>query len=237
LPLVDEPKLHVAANDSLFLEGFNMHQKGYWEREELSNRRLPHHPVIASYAVPKINELSRYVSLTKHTRLLDVGCGNGFFTLYFDRLCDAYGVDYSETMLKMNPVKQTFLMDANALKFDDNFFDVVFCHALLHHVEDVDRVVREMRRVSKRHVVILEPNRNNPFMFLFSLMVREERKALKFSLGYLNRMVSNNDLKVLAAFSYGMTVPNKTPPFLLPLLKLLDFRQPLGMTNFVIATK
>jgi hypothetical protein len=34
-----------------------------------------------------------------------------------------------------------------------------------------------------------------------------------------------------------MTVPNKTPGFLLPLIKLLDFAQPWGMTNVLIAER
>ena len=214
-----------------------MNQKDYWKREELAKRRAPEHPVIAAYILPKINVLTRYVDIRQQTRLLDVGCGNGFFTFYFDKICDVYGVDYSEKMLQMNPVKKTFPMDASDLKFEDNSFDIVFCHALLHHVEDIDRVIQEMRRVSKRYVIILEPNRNNPLMFLFSLVVKEERKALKFSLSYLRNTVSKNDLRIVTCFSYGMIVPNKTRTFLLPLMKLFNFKQPLGMTNFIIAEK
>jgi ubiquinone/menaquinone biosynthesis C-methylase UbiE len=62
------------------------------------------------------------------------------------------------------------------LKFEDNSFDVVFCHALLHHVDDIDRVIGEMKRVSCKWIVLLEPNRNNPLMFLFSLLIKEEWK-------------------------------------------------------------
>jgi ubiquinone/menaquinone biosynthesis C-methylase UbiE len=140
-------------------------------------------------------------------------------------------------MLQINPVKKTSLMDANDLKFEDNSFDVVFCHALLHHVEDIAKVMQEMKRVSRKYVIILEPNRNNPLMFLFASLVKEERKALKFSLSYLTDIVSRNDLRVVTSFSYGMIVPNKTPTFLLPLVKLFNFKQPLGMTNFIIAEK
>lgn len=214
-----------------------MNQKDYWERKELAKRRSPEHPVIAEYVLPKINLIMHYVILKRQTRLLDVGCGNGFFSFYFDKICDAYGVDYSKKMLQANPVKKTRLMDVNDLKFENNSFDVVFCHALLHHVENIDRVIQEMRRVSRKYVIILEPNRNNPLMYLFSLLVKEERKALKFSLSYLTRIVSRNDLRVVASFSYGMITPNKMPTFLLPLLRLFNFKQFLGMTNFIIAQK
>jgi len=212
-------------------------QKEYWERSELDGRRPPDHPAVAAYVLPKIELIRRHVPLAAKTRLLDVGCGNGFFSYRFHQICDLTAVDYSEKMLELNPVPKKGLMDATKLEFDDSSFDVVFCHALLHHVDDMDGVIREMRRVSRRHVVILEPNRNNPLMFLFSLAVAEERKALRFSPSYLERAAARCGLNVAACFSSGMIVPNRTPAFLLPLLGRLNFRQPLGLTNFVIAEK
>ncbi len=212
-------------------------QKDYWERKSLDDRRPPDHPVVRQYVVPKIDFIRRTIPLDPQIRLLDVGCGNGFFSHYFGQICKVVGVDFSGKMLAKNPVPDKLLMDAAHLSFQDFAFDVVFCHALLHHVEDIDAVLTEMRRVSRKYVVVLEPNRNNPLMYLFSSLVPEERKALKFSMGYLKEKMAQNGLKVVASGSHGMTVPNKTPTFLLPLAKLLDFQQPFGMTNILIAEK
>ncbi len=214
-----------------------MYQKEYWERKQLDKRREVTHPVIKEYVCSKIEILKKYVSFTEGTSLLDVGCGNGFFTWYFARICDVTGVDFSEKMLRLNPVKRKLLTDSSELAFKNGSFDIVFCHALLHHVADMDRVIREMTRVSKKYVIILEPNRNNPLMFLFSFLVKEERKALKFSLRYLKKVTEKNGLRVIKAFSCGMMVPNKMPGFFIPLVKHLNFKQPFGMTNFVIAEK
>lgn len=214
-----------------------IYQKDYWEREGLIKRRSPKDPIIAAYVNSRINALKPYVKITKKTRLLDVGCGNGYFTFYFDKICDACGVDYSERLLQMNPARRTFLMDANNLDFEDNLFDMVFSHALLHHVGDIDRVLCEMIRVSKKYVVILDANRNDFLLFLYSLIVKEERKALKFSLAYLKNKLKEKGLKIIASFSYGTMFPNRTPKFLLPLMKLLDFKYPFGITNFIIAKK
>lgn len=144
-----------------------MFQKDYWERKSLEDRRPPEHPVVRQYALSKIEQIRRYVPLDKNTRLLDVGCGNGFFSHSFSQICDTVGVDYSEKMLAKNPIPQKLLMEAGHLSFQDFAFDVVFCHALLHHVEDMDKVLLEMRRVTRKYVVVMEPNRNNPLMFLF----------------------------------------------------------------------
>ncbi len=193
--------------------------------------------MVRQYVLPKIAEIRKYLPLDKNVRLLDVGCGNGFFSHYFSQLCDTVGVDFSRKMLEKNPVPQKLLMDAAHLAFQDLSFDVVFCHALLHHVENPDAVIREMRRVSRRYVVILEPNRDNPLVFLFSAAVPQERKALSFSMKFLRKRFEENKLKVVAAFSHGATVPNKTPLFVLPLTRLLDFRYPWGMTNVLIGEK
>jgi ubiquinone/menaquinone biosynthesis C-methylase UbiE len=212
-------------------------QKDYWERKALDDRRPPDHPVVRQYVVPKMDFIRRQIPLSPNTRLLDVGCGNGFFSYYFDQACEVVGVDFSQKMLVKNPIARKCLMDAAHLSFQDFAFDVVFCHALLHHVEDMDAVITEMRRVSRKYVVILEPNRNNPLMYLFSALVPEERKALMFSMDYLKEKLAQNKLKVVASTAHGMTVPNKTPAFLLPVVKFFDFNQPFGMTNILIAER
>jgi SAM-dependent methyltransferase len=212
-------------------------QKEYWERKSLEDRRPPDHPVIRAYAVPKIEWIQKHIPLSKDTRLLDVGCGNGFFSFYLDRICDTVGADFSSKMLEKCPIFNKFLMDARHLGFQDMSFDVVFCHALLHHVENMDEVLREMRRVSRRYVVVLEPNRANPLMALFSAVVPEERKALNFSKGFLQKKLEQNGLKVSAHCAYGLLVPNKTPALLLPFLRLFNFPQPWGMTHLFIAER
>ncbi len=44
--------------------------------------------------------------MDRNTRLLDVGCGNGFFSYYFDQVCEVVGVDFSGKMLEKNPIAQ-----------------------------------------------------------------------------------------------------------------------------------
>jgi len=216
---------------------FDRFQKGYWEKNRPVNRRSPYHPVVQTYVLSRINALIPHININSDSLLLDVGCGNGHFTAHFDKLCKVTGIDYSEGMLGLNPVKNTFLMEAENIDFNDNSFDIVFCHALLHHIENIDRVLTEMRRVSRKYIIVLEPNRNNPLMFLFSALVKEERKALKFSIKYLRKILSANELEIIESFAFGTTVPNKTPIVMLPILHSLDIRYPFGMTNILITEK
>ncbi len=219
------------------MSDFNTKQKQYWERRHLSARRSPFHPAVKAYVDPKVEEIRSRIEINPGSRLLDVGCGNGFFLSAFDRICRVTGIDRSPVMLQMNPVTNTQVMDAERLEFPDRSFDITFCHALLHHVADPGKVLGEMARVSSRYVVVLEPNRNHPLMFLFALLVKEERAALKFSARFLKKLAQAHELKIIDIFAYGAIVPNKTPVFILPLLRLFNRRWPMGVTLFLIAEK
>ena len=212
-------------------------QKKYWERKSLIKRRLPQHPVIKSFVLSKIKEIRRIIPIKKETTLLDVGCGNGFFSYYFDKICDTTAIDYSETMISLNPVAKKYVMLAEDLKFPNDSFDIVFCNALLHHIEDTGRVLEEMKRVSRKYVIISEPNIFNPVNLINSIINKHERGALRFSLKYLKNKVEKHDLKIIDAFSFGFIVPKRMPIFSLPLLNLFEKRSFWGLMNIIITKK
>src|SRR5580658_2239782 len=136
--------------------------------------RDPMHPVVSAYADPKVEFIQQYVPL--RGKVLDVGCGNGIFTLRFANAgASVTGLDYSRHLLGQNAHSRLVCGDATSLPFPDANFEVVFEANLLHHVADRERVIREMARASRRYVIFLEPNRYNPLMFALSLAVRAER--------------------------------------------------------------
>ncbi|MFA5022271.1 MAG: class I SAM-dependent methyltransferase [Patescibacteria group bacterium] len=213
-------------------------QKTYWERDNLDQRRQPNHPVVAAFATKKIDEIKKSLNSEAIKTILDVGAGNGFFSYYLQTLGNLTAVDYSEKMIALNPVKNKMVMNATQLNFENNSFDLVFEAGMLHHVQNLDQVISEMKRVTKKYLVILEPNRNNPLMFLFGLINKEEKKSLKFSLNYLKNKLEQNDLKIIKAFSHGAILPNKVPTWALPVLKIFDKKIPvLGFNNIIICEK
>ena len=214
-----------------------MFQKDYWERKSLGKRRHPSHPVVRDYAVPKLDWVFRSLALDPGARILDVGAGNGFFSHYLERFGPTTAVDFSGQMMALNPAPRKALMRAENLAFGDFAFDLVFCHALLHHVEDLSRVIREMKRVSRRYVVVMEPNPRNPLMWLFSALVPEERKALAFKGNFLGKALEAQNLEVVDSCAFGLLVPNQAPAFLRPLLNLFNFPQPWGMTQIWVARR
>lgn len=194
--------------------------------------RDPFHPAVAAYADPKLKFIASHVPL--RGRILDVGCGNGIFTR---RLAgwgaSVIGIDFSRPLLAHNPHSMRVCGDATTLPFPDNSFDVVFEANVLHHVDGRERLIREMRRVSRRHVVLLEPNRYNPVMFLFSLVVRAERGGLHSSVARLAGEIERCGMRMTAHLTTGLISQNNTPAALVPALRTFD--RPIWWGEYIVA--
>ena len=91
-------------------------------------------------------------------RALEIGAGTGYFTLNMLRaglIGQATCSDISPGMLstlqanaeRLDLEVQTKPADAEALPFEDASFDLVFGHAVLHHIPDLERALAEFARV------------------------------------------------------------------------------------------
>lgn len=173
---------------------------------------------------PRAEDLASLLPESASASILDVGCGNGFLTYYLTPLFgQSVGVDYSQAMLTANPSTKTACASALALPFGDRSFDLVVASHLLHHLEADDRrrAVQEMARVARRRLILYEPNRNNPLMFLFGLLKPEERLSLSFSARYLRGLIAESGFGRIDVRVEGMTVPNRAPAFVAPLGRAL----------------
>ncbi len=212
-------------------------QEEFWLNKKRMKRRSPFHPVVTAYIQPKINFMKANINIKPEMTLLDVGCGNGYFTCHLAEICDVTGLDFSKVMLKINPHSKLVQGDVNSLPFANNIFDIVFCSDLLHHLSSPQKALAEMKRVSKKYIVISEPNRNNPLVFIFSVLKKEERGALKFTKTYLFKLFSELNLKVENVLTSSMIFPNKNPLITLSFLKIFDFNFFIGNSITIIAKK
>lgn len=94
---------------------------------------------------------------------LDVGTGTGWIAIgiaKYNQETEVTGIDLSEAMLKVarqNAIYEgvsarvRFLKgDAKCIPFEDETFDSVFCHNMLHHLPEPIKMVKEMVRVVKK---------------------------------------------------------------------------------------
>jgi SAM-dependent methyltransferase len=193
-------------------------------------------PVVSAYADPKIEFIKRYAPI--EGQILDVGCGNGIFTARFAAAgASVIGIDSSPHLLDQNPHRRLICGDATALPFDDGTFDTVFEANVLHHVPAYQRVIEEMKRVSRKYVVLLEPNRYNPLMLAFSLLVRAERGGLKSCTKSLEKDLRGCGLRIVRSLTTGMISQNNTPITLIPLLRRFDHQIWWGEYVVIVAEK
>ena len=91
-------------------------------------------------------------------RALEIGAGTGYFSLNLLQagvVREAVCTDISRGMLdelersaaRLGVEVLTVRCDAQELPFPDDSFDLVFGHAVLHHLPDLDAAFREFRRV------------------------------------------------------------------------------------------
>ena len=97
-----------------------------------------------------------HFKLRPGSKVLDVGCGKGFFVHDLTQSCglEAFGVDISEYSIKncMPEIAgRVNLADMRSLAFPDNSFDAVFCINTLHNLTKVEAflAIREMNRLVK----------------------------------------------------------------------------------------
>jgi ubiquinone/menaquinone biosynthesis C-methylase UbiE len=92
------------------------------------------------------------------TSALEIGAGTGYFTLNLLRagaIERAVATDISPGMLdvlaasaeRLGLEVETACCEASGLPFPDDSFDLVFGHAVLHHLPDLERAFGEFRRV------------------------------------------------------------------------------------------
>ncbi|MDO9464795.1 MAG: class I SAM-dependent methyltransferase [bacterium] len=86
-------------------------------------------------------------------KVLDVGCGHGFFTSCLSAKNDVVGIDISDPDIKIArkryPHVNFQLMSAEKLIFPDDYFEEVYAMDILEHVDNLDMVLREISRVLK----------------------------------------------------------------------------------------
>ena len=216
------------------MSNFDRSQKEFWS--ENANLRAYDHPIVESFARQRVNFL-RGLFDSPIRDCLEVGCGDGFGMYYMQEFGRVFGCDISRPMLARNPLRPSVSeADIYRLPYADKSFDLVYCWEVLHHVADVESAIREMARVSRKYILIFEPNSFNPPMFVFGLVGPSEIGLLRFTPWYLRSQFRRAGLKNFSTMTVGTFTPNRTPMWIYKTLAALPYRVPLfGISNLAFA--
>jgi ubiquinone/menaquinone biosynthesis C-methylase UbiE len=113
-----------------------------------------------------------------YAKSLELGCGTGFFTLNLKLagvIDEGHVTDLSPGMVEVAQRNARGLgfeiegrvADAERLPYDDDTFDIVIGHAVLHHIPDLDTAFTEILRVLKpggRFVFAGEPTQHGDYV-------------------------------------------------------------------------
>lgn len=95
--------------------------------------------------------------LSNAHRVLEVGCGTGAILRDLHTPASLHGLDLDPAALAQCRIhaSNATLVRGNALQlpYPDQSFDVVYCHFLLLWVHDPLQTLREMKRVSRDHII------------------------------------------------------------------------------------
>jgi SAM-dependent methyltransferase len=121
-------------------------------------------------------------------RLLDIGCGTGFFLAELEaERPGAVGLDISHEMLRVSeeyvPDARLVTADAEHMPFKEATFDTVFCKGSLHHMRDHIGFLEACSGVLKQDglLVMSEPCNDNPIIRLARAIMY--RKSPHFDVG------------------------------------------------------
>lgn len=113
--------------------------------------------------------------------VLDLGAGTGIYSLCLKEKrpdLKIINLDLSSAFLQKNPAKYKIQANAKKLPFKDCSFDYAFCVEVLHHINNIEEGIKEVKRVVRKGFIISEINLFNPLCFLWCLFCREERGAV-----------------------------------------------------------
>ncbi|MFH2028073.1 MAG: class I SAM-dependent methyltransferase [Nanoarchaeota archaeon] len=103
----------------------------------------------------KIALIKKYFKPKKEDKLLDVGCGTGLTTEPWN--CKRYGIDPAPKLLARARDKEHIgykLAPAEAIPYEDNFFDVVISITAIQNFHDIEKGLKEIKRVGKERFIL-----------------------------------------------------------------------------------
>jgi SAM-dependent methyltransferase len=164
-----------------------------------------------------IEILDRYAHKNK---VLDAGCGSGFFSNYFAKKgCKVISLDYSKEALKLTrhlyPKIRIIKGDMLHAPFKNESFDLIFSDGLLEHYKNPIPILTKFGKILKLKGIIATfvPNKFS-YWILIKPFKFKEIEEFRFSLKKLIELHEKIGFKVIESGGIGVFPSDVSPEFL-----------------------
>lgn len=149
--------IHPKEDDKTFITS-------YWSERAEDFRKLREKELQSPKLLLWHDELVKHMEGKTNLRILDIGCGAGFFSIILSELGHTVmGIDITPNMIEeskllahsVGSTAQFAVMDAESLDFDDNTFDIVVARNVTWNLPHPDKAYAEWLRVIRPGGLIL----------------------------------------------------------------------------------
>lgn len=123
--------------------------------------------------------------------ILDAGCGEGFTMNRLNENSvgrEIEGIEFSEDAIKLGknlfPTLKFRQGSVYEMPYKKNSFDLVVCTEVLEHIDDPEKVLKELIRVSKNYLIVSVPN--EPFFMMSNFLRGKNLTRLGNDPGHIN---------------------------------------------------
>jgi len=164
--------------------------------------------------------------------VLDAGCGEGMIINYLDKTIRRdddtldqnkfgsgqvkkmyYGIDISAGAIEEAKKRVLFANlqtgSVYALPYADNFFDLVICSEVLEHLEEPEKALKELKRVSKKYVLLSVPN--EPWFRISSLISGKYLKTWGNHPEHVQNWTAGQFVKMVGKYFKVLEITNGFP--------------------------
>ena len=121
--------------------------------QEFTGERYLHSEIDDQISVEHKHRYQFASSFTSDKKILDLGCGSGYGSVYLNNASSYLGIDISSETIEecrskfFGPNKSFKVDNAQDLELMDASFDVITCFEVLEHVTQPEKIISEVSRV------------------------------------------------------------------------------------------
>lgn len=151
-------------------------------------------------------------------KILDLGCGKGLFGLFLlsKEKCDMTFSDISPEASKYLSNYKFVQCSMTDTPFPDNSFDKIYSSSTISHIDDVDKAIKEIFRISKGEILLTTNNKwcvyYRKLAYFLNIIpnFKYDKTALKlYSERSLRKLLKKNGWKIKHVLHYGEYIPSK----------------------------